>query len=69
MSQKKVKGTRRGALSLAFLPRTGLPVKLTALQFTEEVQKYSLNANPTFENHVKFYLYIKLLPLMYINTY
>ena len=27
MSQKKVKGTRKGALSLAFLPRTGLPSK------------------------------------------
>ena len=69
MPQKKVKGTRIGTLSLAFLPRTGLPVKLTALQFTEEAQKYPLNANPTFENHVRFYLYIKLLPLMYINAY
>ena len=48
MPRKKVKGTRRGTLSLAFLPRTGLPIKLTALQFTEEAQKYPLNANPTF---------------------
>lgn len=56
---RRVKEDKRGALPLASFPRIGLPVKLTALQFTEEALTYPLSAKPTLEKHVKFYLYIK----------